>query len=190
MRTFSQMLQAIRRSDDVLREAVSEAATYILRQYHNNGRKVDGAGVSLRAQFVQALPAWLQKEAGRWQLDSGKRVLDMSEREAQMRADAFIGVAFASQEEKRRIAKENREARKLAKAHEAPTIAPESTNESSEGGDTIEGEFEVVEAQAVGNALVIDGHMIELDADEASALVTILTQMRERAVVERQLLAA
>ena len=181
MRTFAQMLTNIRKSDDALREAVSEAAAYITLQYHKNNRKADGAGVAFMPQFVNALPAWLQKEAGKWALQTGKRIVDMTDNVAAMRVDAMIGVAFASQDEKRRIARENRVAKK---AQEAPAVAPQSTNADEPVEEYIEGDYEVLEAHAVGNALVINGELIELDAEEADALVTILTQMRGRATLK------
>lgn len=173
-RTFSQMLQAIRKTDDALRGAVSEAASYIIFQYHVNGRKVDGAGVSLKAQLIAALPAWLQKDASRWQLDSGKRNKDMGEREATARADAFVGTAFASREETRRIARENRAAKAAQKAQEGAAIAPESTN-ASKGIAT-----PTLEMGKTSNALVLNGNTIEISAEEADALATILTSIRQR----------
>lgn len=177
MRTFTQMLAAIRRSDDALREAVAETASYILLQYHKNGRKADGAGLPYRAQFVAALPAWLQKEAAKWSLDSGKRLPEMSEREAAMRADAFVGTAFASQEDKRRIAKENREARKALKEAagaaqveakgDTTTAAPEAIQEAEEG------------LELLRNALITnEGDLIELTMEESAELVQILMGMR------------
>lgn len=180
MRTFNQMLAAIRKTDEALREAVSETAAYIMLQYHKNGRKADGAGLPYRAQFVAALPDWLQKEAAKWALDSGKRIAEMSEREAAMRADAFVGTAFASQEDKRRIAKENREARKALKtAAGAEQVeskgvdTPEAPEASQEATDAPEG------LELLRNALITnEGDMIELTMEESAELVQILMGMR------------
>lgn len=161
MRTFAQMIANIRKSDDALREAVAETAVYITLQYHRNNRKADGAGQAFMPQFVAALPAWLQKEAGKFQLQTGKRIHDMTEQMAEMRIDAMIGVAFASQEEKRRIARENRSARKEAKGE------PETVTETQK-----------IELAEDAGALFAAGEMIQLTPEETAALVAHLNQMR------------
>lgn len=175
-RSFSQMLQAIRKTDDAMRGAVSEAASYIIFQYHVNGRKVDGAGTSLKAQFIAALPAWLQKDASKWQLDSGKRNKDMGEWEATARADAFVGAAFASREETRRIARENRAAKAAQKAQEATAVAPESTNAPQEGEDTTDD----VPVPCEACLRMPNGECFLLEEEDADALYAILMQRWQR----------
>lgn len=165
-RNFAQMIANIRKSDDALRAAVSECAAYILLQFHVNNRKVDGAGVNLRDQMLGALPAWLVKEAGKWQIQSGKRVPGMSEREAAMRADAFVGMAFAAQEEKRRIAKENREARKASRP--AKEDAPETASEQS-----------APEVPLLKSALIDStGNMMELSDEELHEAICAVLAVR------------
>jgi hypothetical protein len=168
MRTFAQMIAAIRKSDEALRDAVAETAAYIMLQYHTNGRKADGAGQAFMPQFVAALPAWLQKEAGKWHLQSGKRQVDMTTERADAMVSAMVGVSFASQDEKRRISRENRAARQEAKNDAATAkVAAE---------DIVVEELETVE---LCDALIVGSEVIQMSAEEAVSLLDYLNAMRQ-----------
>ena len=185
MRSFTQLLNAIRKSDDVLRAAVTEACTYILMQYHTGGRKVDGANANLKDQLVAACPGWLQKEAKTWHLQSGQRAKDMTEQQAESRAGMMVALAFESQETKRRIAKDQRAAKSAAtpKADAQPKAAP--TPEAT----VIEGECEVVTIESA-SVLVVKGEAIELSAAEADALRDTLMALRAQMMATPLRLAA
>lgn len=173
-RNFSQMIAAIRNSDDALRAAVAECATYILVQYHRNNRKVDGGNVNLRDTFLAALPEWLKKEASRWPLQTGKREPQMSDAAADMRAGSFVAMAFAAQETKREIAKQQREARKAAKGEAAPKAEAEQSAQPEQSAPAL---------PMLTSALIdASGEMMELTGEELSAAFAAVMAIRTGAL--------
>ena len=168
---FAARLQSIRKSDEALRLAVAEALAFAIFHARNHGQKTPFI------ELCSAVPGWLQKDIGR--VAVGKKKIE--EAACVMEAEFRVAEWFATHDERKAIRNANRVAKK---AQEAPTVALQSTNADEPVGEAIEGEFEVLEAHAVGNALVINGELIELDAEEADALVTILTQMRGRATLK------
>jgi hypothetical protein len=175
MKTFSQLLAAIKKSDTALQEAVQEAVAYVLIQYHRNGRVVDGAKVNLKAQLVEAAPAWLGEKIKKLPLNSGKRDVTMDERRAENMAQAMTAAVFAAQAEVRRIQKEQREARKAKIA--APVVeSVESAPVAESEPEIIEGEY--VTANPVMYGLVVEGELIEVSEEEALALSQYLMEMR------------
>jgi hypothetical protein len=175
MKTFSQLIAAIKKSDEVLQSAVQEAVAYVVLQYHKNGRVVDGAKVNLKAQLVEAAPAWLGEKIKKLPLNSGKRDTTMDERRAENMAQAMTAAVFAAQAETRRIQKEQREARKAKIA--APVVESSPAVESVETEpEAIEGEY--VTANPVMYGLVVKGELIEVSEEEALALSQYLMEMR------------
>jgi hypothetical protein len=176
MKSFNQLLAAIKKSDEALQEAVQEAVAYVLIQYHRNGRVVDGARVNLKAQLVEAAPAWLGEKLKKLPMNTGKRDLSMTEARAENMAQAMTAAVFAAQAEVRRIQKEQRAARKAA-AKPAPVAesAPVAEPVESEP-EVIEGEY--VTANPVLYGLVVKGELIETSEEEALALAQYLTEMR------------
>jgi hypothetical protein len=176
MKTFNQLLAAIKKSDAALQEAVQEAVAYVVYQYHKNGRVVDGAKVNLKKQLVEAAPAWLGDKLKKLPMNTGKRDLSMNERRAENMAQAMTAAVFAAQAEIRRIQKEQREARKARTA--APVVesvesAPVAESVESEA---IEGEY--VTANPVMYGLVVKGELVEVSEEEAQALAQYLMEMR------------
>ena len=168
---FAARLQSIRKSDEALRLAVAEALAFAIFHARNHGQKTPFI------ELCAAVPGWLQKDIGR--VAVGKKKIE--EAECVMEAEFRVAEWFATHDERKAIRNANRVAKK---AQEAPAVAPQSTNADEPVEEYIEGDYEVLEAHAVGNALVINGELIELDAEEADALVTILTQMRGRATLK------
>lgn len=168
---FAARLQSIRKSDEALRLAVAEALAFAIFHARNHGQKTPFI------ELCAAVPGWLQKDISR--IAVGKKKIE--EAACVMEAEFRVAEWFATHDERKAIRNANRVAKK---AQEAPTVAPQSTNDSEPVEEYIEGDYEVLEAHAVGNALVINGELIELDAEEADALVTILTQMRGRATLK------
>lgn len=170
MRKFADILASIRKSDDALQLDISEAAAYVVFMYHTQGRTKDGAGHSLRGQFISALPVWIADFAKRWALDSGKRELGMGEREAKARADAFVAVAFAGREEQRRIAKEQRAARAERKTAEA----------QAEGRAQAQAENQATANVVISSpwAILANGVANEMTEAEFNAVMATLAQMR------------
>lgn len=183
MKTFSQLLTAIKRSDEALQTAVQEACAYVIYQYHKNGRVVDGAKVNLKAQLVEAAPKWLGEKLKKLPLNTGKRDLTLDERRAENMASAMVCTIFLDQKEQRRIAKEQREARKASKVEAAPVEQIEVPAEQ----DAIEGEY--VTANPVMFGLVINGELIEATEAEMLALAEHLTLMRMEAFQPLKLVA-
>jgi hypothetical protein len=186
MKTFAQMLSAIKKSDTALQEAVQEAVAYVLIQYHRNGRVVDGAKVNLKAQLVEAAPAWLGDKLKKLPLNTGKRDLSMTEARAENMAQAMVGTVFAAQAEIRRIQKEQREARKARTAAPVVESAPAVESVESEPEAT-EGEY--VTANPVMYGLVVKGELIEVSEEEALALSQYLMEMRINAFHPLKLVA-
>lgn len=174
-RNFSQMIAAIRNSDDALRAAVCECSAYILTQYHRNNRKVDGGNVNLRDTFLAALPDWLRKEASKWPLQTGKREPQMSDACADMRAGSFVAMAFAAQETKREIAKQQREARKAAQTASKPQgdATPQPDEQTAQGADS-------APAIPMLTSALIDarGELMELNAEELDAAIRAVMTVR------------
>ena len=171
MKTFSQLIAAIKKSDTALQEAVQEAVAYVVYQYHKNGRIVDGAKVNLKAQLVEAAPAWLGEKIKKLPLNTGKRDASIDERRANNMASAMTAAIFEAQAETRRIRKEQREAKKAIK-ESAPAVEPAPVVEP----EAIEGEY--VTANPVMYGLVIKGELIEVSEEEALALSQYLMEMR------------
>jgi hypothetical protein len=179
MKTFNQLIAAIKKSDTALQEAVQEACAYVIYQYHKNGRVVDGARINLKAQLIEAAPAWLGDKLKKLPLNTGKRDTTMDEARANNIAQAMTGAVFAAQAETRRIQKEQREARKakIAAAKPAPVVeSVESVESEAIEGETIEGEY--VTANPVMYGLVVKGELVEVSEEEAQALAQYLMEMR------------
>jgi hypothetical protein len=177
MKTFNQLLAAIKKSDTALQEAVQEACAYVIYQYHKNGRVVDGARINLKAQLIEAAPAWLGDKLKKLPLNTGKRDTTMDEARANNMAQAMTGAVFAAQAETRRIQKEQRAAKKAAAAKPAPVM------ESAPAAEPVESEPEIIEgeyvtANPVMYGLVVKGELIEVSEEEALALSQYLMEMR------------
>lgn len=164
---FAARLQSIRKSDEALRLAVAEALAFAIFHARNHGQKTPFI------ELCAAVPGWLHKDICR--VAVGKKKIE--EAACVMEAEFRIAEWFATHEERKALRNASRVSKKAQPAPVEPkqeAVVPE----------VIEGEYEVLEAHAVGNALVINGELIELDAEEADALVTILTQMRGRATLK------
>lgn len=170
-RTFAQMLDLIRKSDEVLMGAVVEASGYVLHQYHANNRKVDGAGNNLAAQLITACPVWLAAPMKGW-LQQGKRDPSIALEKCEDMASAKITGFFREQQVKRDTAKAKRAAAKISK-EEAPAEVVQGATVPD--ATILEGEARVVD---VTDALVVGGEVTTLSANEAAALMAYLASLR------------
>lgn len=170
MRTFAQMIERIRKSDEELMGALVEASGYVLHQYHTHNRKVDGAGNNLAAMLLAVVPVWLQRPMRGW-LQQGKRDatrdMDYWQDVATMKITGF----FREQEQKRQQARAKRAekaAQKSAQAAEPAAVVPAP----------------VVAALEAHTAFLCDadGTLAELTADELAAAWGAITALRTGAL--------
>lgn len=157
---FAANLRGFSRLDDLARAMFAETASYVLHQFHAHGNK--DPHIKLMAAD---LPGWVKD--GFKKLTLGKRDKTMTPDTAEKRGDALAATVFASQEEKRAIAKANREARAERKAtkeaEQASTQEPEATEPA---------------APVPAFALIGPNGTIEIDADEYQAIVQALLELR------------
>jgi hypothetical protein len=164
-RTFKQMIENIRKSDEVLMGAVVECSAYVLQQYHANNRKVDGAGDNLAQQLIAATPVWLRPSMQGW-LQQGKRDTSMTLERAEDVASAKITGFFREQEQKREQARVKRAAAKAAPKVEKSDQSAPSESES------------VAVPMLTSCILDSEGNMLELSAEELSAVLETVAAMR------------
>ena len=168
---FAANVRGFSKLDTLARAMFAETAAYVLYQFHAHGNKDPQLKL-----MASDLPGWVRD--GFKKLTMGKRDKSMTERIAEMRGDALAGMVFASQEEKRAIAKEQRAARAERKAADAPKV------EAPAADPVIVADAEVVEADAkvveVESALIIGGQVVELTSAEADALYDTLMAMRKQ----------
>lgn len=170
MRTFAQMIERIRKSDEELMAALVEASGYVLFQYHANNRKVDGAGANLAATLLAAVPVWLQRPMQGW-LQQGKRDATRDMDYWQDVAAAKITGFFREQEQKRQQAR----AKRAEKAAQKPAQAEEPVPSVP---------APIAAALEARTAFLCDdaGTVAELTADELAAAWGAITALRTGAL--------
>lgn len=149
---FSANLRAFSKLDEAARGLFAETCAYVMYQYHAHGNKDP-----FNKLQESPLPGWIKDAVKKIKL--GKRDKSMTESSAEMRGDAHASMAFASQAEKRAIAKANREAR-------------------AEKSET------VVEKSSPKFAIVGEGDVLEISADEYATVMGLIQSMRSDAVAE------
>lgn len=112
---FKSAIAAIAKQDDKLRELTASALTFALFHAIAHGNNKPMAELQAGAPY-----GWLRD--GLAKVKPGRRDKDISERVIEQRANMHVAMMFAAQEQKRAIAKANREARPAKPAKkEAPS---------------------------------------------------------------------
>lgn len=150
---FSANLRAFSKLDEAARGLFAETCAYVMYQYHAHGNKDP-----FNKLQESPLPGWIKDAVKKIKL--GKRDKLMTESMAEARGDSHASMAFASQAEKRAIAKANREAR-------------------AEKADTPK-----IEKVEVSYAIIGDGEVLEISADEYATVMGLIQTMRAGAVEE------
>lgn len=160
---FKANLSAIRKADETFRALIAESLAFAIFHARNHGQKTPFM------QLQEAVPGWLQKDLAKVALAKLPKTAPMTEREAEMQADAMVAVWFASHAERKAL---NNEKRAVKKAQEATVSAPQSTNAAPEGVDTSDD----VIVPCAPSLRMPNGDCFLLDADDADALYAILMQ--------------
>ncbi len=161
---FAANIRSFSKLDEAARALFAETVAYAMFQYHAHGNKTPF--ITLQSSD---LPGWIKDAIKKVKL--GKRETNMTPQMAELRGDSYASATFASQAEKRAIAKVQREARAEKRANE---FAPAPAKVEPE---VVEAEF-----REVTNALIINGEMIDLSASEAEKLTTFLMSLRTPAL--------
>lgn len=164
---FAASLNAIRKNDEAFRTLIAETLAFAIFHARNHGQKTPFM------QLQEAAPGWLQKHLKSVPLGKVAAKNALSEENAEHEASFRVAEWFATHEEQKAIRAANRKAKAPAtpKVETVEPMAPETLDET----DAIDGESEVVDVES---AIIFNGNVVQVTAEEAEALVAYLTQLR------------
>ena len=166
---FAASLNAIRKNDEAFRQLIAEALAFAIFHARNHGQKTPFI------ELQSAAPGWLQKHLKSIPLGKVAAKNALSEENAEHEAAFRVAEWFATHEEQKAIRAANRKAKAptTPKVETIEPMAPE-TIDSGESED-IDGESEIVDVES---AIIFNGNVVQVTAEEAEALVAYLTQLR------------
>ena len=167
---FTASLNAIRKRDEAFRTLIAETLAFAIFHARNHGQKTPFL------QLQEAAPGWLQKHLKSVPLGKVAAKNALTEENAEHEASFRVAEWFASHEEQKAIRAANRKAKAPAtpKVETVEPMAPETLDPTGET-ETIDGESEVVDVES---AIIFNGNVIQVTAEEAETLVAYLTQLR------------
>ena len=167
---FVASLNAIRKNDEAFRTLIAETLAFAIFHARNHGQKTPFL------QLQEAAPGWLQKHLKSVPLGKVAAKNALTEENAEHEASFRVAEWFASHEEQKAIRAANRKAKAPAtpKVETVEPMAPETLDPTGET-ETIDGESEVVDVES---AIIFNGNVVQVTAEEAEALVAYLTQLR------------
>lgn len=166
---FAASLNAIRKNDEAFRQLIAETLAFAIFHARNHGQKTPFL------QLQEAAPGWLQKNLKSVPLGKVAAKNAVSEENAEHEASFRVAEWFASHEEQKAIRAANRKAKAPAapKVETVEPMAPETVD--SDEAEAIDVESEVVDVES---AIIFNGSVVQVTAEEAEALVAYLTQLR------------
>ena len=167
---FVASLNAIRKNDEAFRTLIAETLAFAIFHARNHGQKTPFL------QLQEVAPGWLQKHLKSVPLGKVAAKNALNEENAEHEASFRVAEWFASHEEQKAIRAANRKAKAPAtpKVETVEPMAPETLDPTGET-EPIDGESEVVDVES---AIIFNGNVVQVTAEEAEALVAYLTQLR------------
>lgn len=166
---FAASLNAIRKNDEAFRTLIAETLAFAIFHARNHGQKTPFL------QLQEAAPGWLQKNLKSVPLGKVAAKNALSEENAEHEASFRVAEWFATHEEQKAIRSANRKAKAPAtpKVETVEPMAPETVDSAE--AEAIDVESEVVDVES---AIIFNGNVVQVTAEEAEALVAYLTQLR------------
>ena len=167
---FAASLNAIRKNDEAFRTLIAETLAFAIFHARNHGQKTPFL------QLQEVAPGWLQKHLKSVPLGKVAAKNALTEENAEHEASFRVAEWFASHEEQKAIRAANRKAKAPAtpKVETVEPMAPETLDSTGET-ETIDNESKVVDVES---AIIFNGNVVQVTAEEAEALVAYLTQLR------------
>lgn len=166
---FAASLNAIRKNDEAFRQLIAETLAFAIFHARNHGQKTPFM------ELQAAAPGWLQKHLKSVPLGKVSAKHALSEENAEHEASFRVAEWFATHEEQKAIRAANRKAKAPA-TPKVETVEP-MVSETIDSGESeaIDGESEIVDVES---AIIFNGNVVQVTAEEAEALVAYLTQLR------------
>lgn len=166
---FAASLNAIRKNDEAFRQLIAETLAFAIFHARNHGQKTPFM------ELQAAAPGWLQKHLKSVPLGKVSAKNALSEENAEHEAAFRVAEWFATHEEQKAIRAANRKAKAPA-THKVETVEPMASETIDSGeSEAIDGESEIVDVES---AIIFNGNVVQVTAEEAEALVAYLTQLR------------
>ena len=166
---FAASLNSIRKNDEAFRQLIAETLAFAIFHARNHGQKTPFL------QLQEAAPGWLQKNLKSVPLGKVAAKNALTEENAEHEASFRVAEWFATHEEQKAIRAANRKAKAPAtpKVETVEPMAPETVD--SDEAEAIDVESEIVDVES---AIIFNGNVVQVTAEEAEALVAYLTQLR------------